>query len=133
MKNFATILGSVTVLLALKLTAGQVYLSFDPSSDTNISGFNIYASKTGGTNFSPSILFSFGNTNKVLCLSTNLTPGTWFFAGTARDASGSESDFSTQVEVTFPTNQLYNLSVESSTNLLNWQEFFRVKIEREIP
>jgi len=84
-----------TVLVAWASAAGaqQVTLAWDASASTNVAGYRVY----WGTNSRA----YFGVTNAGLGLTQAvLLPhrGRWFFAATAYDTNGLESDFSSEVQ-----------------------------------
>ncbi|HVV00866.1 MAG TPA: fibronectin type III domain-containing protein, partial [Verrucomicrobiae bacterium] len=78
--------------------AGAVTLAWDASTSTNVAGYRIYCGPSSGnyTNFtSPGKVTSTTISNLV-------DGGTYYFAATAYDTYGQESDFSTELQVTLP-------------------------------
>ncbi len=87
-----------TVSLA---TAGSssVTLAWDPSPGPDIVGYTIYLGTNSG-NYSTSVYVG----NATSATLSNLVAGaTYFFAATATDSSGLESEFSNEVSYTVPT------------------------------
>lgn len=79
-------------LLAFSLSAANVSLTWDPNPETDLAGYRIYwgGASRGYTN----TIESTGNTNTV----SGLTEGVgYFFAVTAYDTNGLESDYSNEV------------------------------------
>src|SRR5262249_45280867 len=97
-----------SVFLPLFVSAQvSIDLSWQPSPDTNIAGYNVYYG-TSSRNYTNEI--SLGN--KTSTTISGLVGGiTYYFAATAYDSAGDESDFSNEI--------LYNVpsSVISSSNL----------------
>jgi hypothetical protein len=89
MKLFWTIL-----LLAWASTAGaqQVTLAWDASASTNVIGYRLYY----GTNTRS---YQFVTNSGLMLTQAVVVPhrGRWFFAATAYDTNGLESDFSSEV------------------------------------
>jgi|ERR1700733_8243532 len=91
------------ILLALFIglphtTAATVSLGWDPSSDTNVVGYNIYYG-TASSNYTYKVAVG----NIMATTLSNLTSGTtYYFAATAFDASGNESDFSNEATFIVP-------------------------------
>ena len=122
-----TALTSLILLYAALLPAQSVTLAWDASPDASVAGYRIYF----GTNSGSYI----GVTNAGLVLTQTVVlphPGRWFFAATAFDAYGVESDFSNEVQCSFrPAPPV--LHGESfvrlvpvflrSTNLVDWSPF----------
>ena len=87
------------VMLHSPVQAAQsVTLAWDPSPDPTVVGYNIYAGVVSGTYTNK---LDVGNaTNGII---SGLVDGaTYFFAVTAYDASGLESDFSNELSFTVP-------------------------------
>jgi hypothetical protein len=101
----------------------DVSLAWDPSASTGISGYKVYLGNNSRTYHSST---SLGNqtTHTVV----NLGPGTWFFAVTAYDSSGNESDFSNEVsnivqaiDTTPPSiSGITSLSITYNSALISW-------------
>lgn len=90
---------------------GSVELSWDPSTDTNAVGYNIYYGVS-----------SAGYTSKISAGSatsleiSGLKEGqTYYFAATAYDSSGNESEFSNQTSYSVPSTVLPLAGLQSST------------------
>jgi len=90
MKGLLTIL---ILFVAVTLPAQSVTLAWDASSSPGVTGYRVYY----GTN---SRSYSFVTNTSLVTTQTVLLPhlGRWFFAATANDASGIESEFSNEVE-----------------------------------
>lgn len=84
------------LLLSTSLIAGDVSLSWDPSISENIAGYKLYI---GSASRTYSKIVDVGNV--LLFRLTNLPIGTSYFAATAYDAVGNESDYSNEVSKTF--------------------------------
>lgn len=94
--------------------------------DPAAASFNLYWSDTG-----PHVYEHVMNTTNKTCVVSNFPVGaTWYFAATALDSNGVESDFSDQyaftmkpaLDITFDFPQpATNISVQSSTDLNTWQ------------
>ncbi len=77
-------------------SAANVTLGWDPSTATNIAGYNLYY---GGTTGTYTNVVTAGNTTNATV--TGLASGvTYYFAATAFDTSGLESDYSAEVVYT---------------------------------
>jgi hypothetical protein len=75
--------------------AADVTLQWDANTETDLAGYKVYvgtASRTYGTPFT----IGTQTTYSV----TNLQPGTYYFAVTALNSSGLESDYSNEVSTT---------------------------------
>jgi hypothetical protein len=95
------------MLSAAAQTQRSVTLAWDPSSGTNIAGYNLYYGSASNT-----------YTNWVAVANiaqgtvTGLNVGaTYYFTVTAFDASGLESDYSNEVAYTVPVGGSYNVTV----------------------
>lgn len=122
---------------ALPANAGQhVTLAWYPSGDTNVVGYKIYYG-TESHNYT-AFVDTGSNTQATITLPT---PGvTYYFAATAYDSTGTESDFSNETsyaapatasltsavmasgQFSFTVNGTTNATyvVQASTNLVNW-------------
>ena len=92
-------LGVVLVLAALTASAqGQtsVTLAWDRSAGTNIAGYKLYY---GGASRTYTNANNLGNATNAT-ISSLISGKTYYFAATAYDASGAESDYSTEVVYT---------------------------------
>ena len=105
------------------LAAGTVTLAWDPSSGTNvIAGYNIYHGTASGTYTN----VTSAGTATTLSISNLVEGATYYFAATAVDVFGLESDYSTEVSTVIPvnaTNQpptlnlLVNLAINENAGL----------------
>jgi fibronectin type 3 domain-containing protein len=76
----------------------EVTLEWDPNSEANLSGYRIHYGTSGG-NYTA--VKDVGK--QTTCTVTDLTPGvTYYFAATAFNTSGLESDYSNEVLYTVP-------------------------------
>ena len=82
-----TLLGSASILFA-----EDTLLSWNPSSDADVIGYKLYRGSSPGQ-YTDSV--SVGNTTNYAL--SGLAPGVHYFAVTAYDQSGNESDFSNEV------------------------------------
>ncbi len=91
--------GLVVFLPSLLFAQGSIILPWVPSSNTNVSGYNVYYGVSSG-NYTNKI--SIGNfTNTTI---SGLAAGvTYYFAATAHDSSTNESAFSNEILYTVPT------------------------------
>jgi hypothetical protein len=112
-------------LAGVCLARGEtVTLAWDASASTNVAGYRVYY----GTNSRA----YFGVTNAGLVLTQTVVlphSGRWFFAATAYDTNGLESDFSSEVQweskplpPAVHGEALVRLTpvIERSTNLVDW-------------
>ena len=99
LKSVLLILFSALFMQLSALAVQSVNLTWDPSTSTNIMGYNIYYGTASGA-YTKSV--SVGNvTNAVI---SGLVDGTtYYFAATAYDNTGSESDFSNETTRAIPS------------------------------
>ena len=119
------ILTTLILLCAALAHAQSVTLSWDPSPSAGVTHYRIYFGSSS-RNYS-------GVTDAGLALQQTVVlphSGRWFFAATAVDANGGESDFSNEVQweakpasPVLHGETLVRLSpvIECSTNLVDWQ------------
>lgn len=94
-------------------------------SDPSVASFNLYYSETTPTGYD-----HVQSASSLSCVISNMPVGaTWYFAVTALDTNGNESDFSPQFVYTMPPmldmgfhfdQTVTNISVLSSTDLITW-------------
>ncbi len=97
--------------------ATDVALEWDASSSSGITGYKVYYGNSSHTYGAP---ITIGNqTNYTV---SGLPNGTYYFAVTAFDAIGNESDFSNEISqvIGAPTNKC-DLNADSLTNALDLQ------------
>ena len=101
-------------LMAVSCLASSVTLAWDPSPGSDIAGYNIYYGPHTQvyTNTTP-----VGNVTNAT-IGGLLLGATYFFAATAVNTSGLESDFSNEVSYTVPSSEDYPLPVI----VLYWKE-----------
>jgi len=90
MKHWLTFLH---LLCAAMVHAQQVTLAWDASPSPEVTAYRIYFGTNAGN-------YSFVTNASLVLTQTVLLPhsGRWFFAATAKDANGLESDFSNMVQ-----------------------------------
>jgi hypothetical protein len=138
--------------IALALLAGlagaqaaSVSLEWSPSSDTNVTGYNIYYGTSSG-DYSNEV--AIGNT--LTTTISNLTCGaTYYFAATAVDSAGDESDFSNEstfivpgiltlsaganpgdpMLINFPVAPGHWYEVQASIDLQSWITIWQTDVE----
>jgi hypothetical protein len=120
----------LTILILLSATlvhAQKVRLAWDASPSPDVVGYRIHFGTNAGS-------YSFVTNVGLMRTQTVVVPhtGRWFFAATAVDANGVESDFSNQVQweakPTAPVVQSETWVrltpvIERSTNLVSWSNF----------
>ena len=96
--------------------AADVPLAWDASVSENIVGYKVYVGTASKTYGSP---IAVGNQTAFTV--TGLTPGTYYFAVTAFDADGNESDFSNEVSKTVsnPSSASCDINSDGSVNELD--------------
>lgn len=129
----------MAVLHFSSVASANVTLAWNPSTDPQVAGFNIYY---GGVSGAYTNKTSVGTTTSLMV--SNLVPGaTYYFAATTYNAAGSESAFSSEVSYTVPplppvqlvvtpAKQLVltltgpvgsNYVLQASTDLVHWAPF----------
>ena len=102
--------------------AADVPLVWDPSVSTNIAGYKVYVGTTSGTYGAPILIG-----NQTTYLVPKLSGGTYYFAVTAIDVDGNESDFSNEISRTIVTSSVTcNINGDSSINDLDLQALANV-------
>jgi hypothetical protein len=98
---------AVTLLCVATSVAGaNVTLAWDGNSEPNISGYKVYYGRVSQTY--PFVIDAGSNTTQVI---SNLEDGiTYYFAVTAYDAFGQESDFSGEIPYTIPLQSIRTLA-----------------------
>ena len=96
------LVAAITLVLlhcaASRVAAASVTLAWDPNSDPNVSGYKVYYGPDSGT-----YPFVINAGNKTTQLVANLQHGTtYYFAVTAYNVQGLESDFSGEIPYTVP-------------------------------
>lgn len=82
---------------AIVALAADVSFAWDPSTSDDITGYKMYVGLASRTYGAPIVLG-----NQTTCTVTGFGPGTYFFAVTAFNVDGRESDFSNEVSMLFP-------------------------------
>jgi Fibronectin type III domain len=94
--------GVTTPCSALETSLGSVTLTWNPSKSPGIASYNIYAGSASGV-YTNKISVG-GSTNVKI---TGLIPGAmYYFTSTAVNITGSESQFSNEIAISVPTNQI---------------------------
>lgn len=130
----------------ISIVPHSIGLQWEPSPDDDVAAYNIYY----GTE-SRAYLNLFQAGNNTNCVITGLVGGvTYYFAATAVDTFGMESDFSDELvdtpefllDISFAFNQtVTNLTLQSSPDLIQWQNVdavptngvFRVRVDPQSP
>ena len=97
--RWALLLGCLTVFTRISsFAAGSVTLAWDASADVNVTGYRVYYGVASATYTNSAAV---GNVTSATLAS--LSDGvTYYFAVTAYDATGTESDFSNEATYTVP-------------------------------
>jgi len=91
--------------------AAEITLAWDPNVEQNLSGYKVY-SGTASRSYSGSVDVG----NWTSCVMSGLEPGrTYYFAAKAYNATGSESDYSSEVVYSAPAACSFSLSPASQT------------------
>jgi hypothetical protein len=107
----------LALLLAVPCWAESVPLAWDASTSENIAGYKVYVG-TASRSYSPPI--TIGNVTAYTV--TGLGTGTHYFAVTAFDASGNESDYSNEVSKTIgATSSRCDLNSDGAVNSIDIQ------------
>ena len=144
--KFYNFLIPLTLFIGLNhATAANVSLAWSPSSDTNVTGYNIYYGTSSGDYTSE---VAIGNVSVITI--SNLTYGTtYYFAATAVDSVGDESGFSNEATfivpgiltlsaganpgdpmlIQFPVEQAHWYEVQASVDLQSWTTIWQTGVE----
>ena len=97
--KFCVLIIALTLLAGLVGTrAASISLAWNPSSDTNVTGYNIYYGTASGVYTNEAAVG-----NVAVTTISNLTYGvSYYFAVTAVDSEGDESGFSNEATFTIP-------------------------------
>ena len=114
----ASILSLLFLLCTTSALAADVSLAWDPSVSPNISGYKVYYGNSSRS-YSTAITIA----NQTTYTVTGLANGTYYFAVTAFDASGNESDFSNEVSdvISTPGATTCDVNGDSVVNVLDLQ------------
>ena len=96
--------------------AADVSLAWDHSVSPGVVGYKIYFGQASGKYGTP-ITIGYQTTYTV----TGLGPGTWYFAATAFDASGNESDFSNEVSQVIAVTTSCDVNGDGKISILDVQ------------
>ncbi len=145
-RNLCWLLAAGTILTRIAaLATPQVTLAWDPSPSPSIGGYRLYygVSSRDYTN-----LVDVGELTTAT-VSNLVVSATYFFAVTAYDIAGLESDYSSEISYTVPTPAARlqiaaqdqsltltasgpagsNYSVLTSTDLVNWQQLTNLNLD----
>jgi hypothetical protein len=102
--------------------AADVSLAWNSSISPNISGYKVYVGHVSRT-YNSSITIG----NQTTYTVAGLGAGTWYFAVTALDINGNESDFSNEVSTTISgSGPTCNINGDASVNALDLQALANV-------
>jgi hypothetical protein len=102
--------------------AADVSLAWDPSISPNISGYKVYVGTSSRTYNAPVVIG-----NQTAYTVTGLTSGTYYFAVTAFDVDGNESDYSNEVSTTIGgSSTTCDINSDSSINVLDMQSLANI-------
>ncbi len=105
-----------------KADANDVSLAWDPSISENIVGYKLYIGSASRTYGAPIMIG-----NQTSYTATNLSSGTFYFAVTALNVDGIESDFSNEVSATIGGFEVTcDINGDSSINALDLQALANV-------
>jgi subtilisin len=107
-----TLLTSLSLAVTTPAFAGDVILSWEANTESDVDGYNVYYGTASGSYGTP---IDVGNQTTYTV--TGLGPGTYYFAVTAYNTSGNESGFSSEVSETFTAASPGVLVVSPSTGL----------------
>ena len=97
--------------------AGDAFLTWGPSPSAGITGYRIYAGNSSRIYSAP---ITTGNQTEYTM--TGLTNGTWYFAVTAVDIEGNESDYSNEVSTIIGSSGPdCNINGDAAVNVLDLQ------------
>lgn len=118
-----TILSMLFLLCALPhASAADVSLAWDPSISPGVSGYKVYVGTSPRIYNAPTTI---GNQTSYTV--TGLSDGTYYFALTAVDVNGNESDFSDEVSTTIGTPAVgCDINGDVSVNVLDLQALANV-------
>ena len=114
--NFIFLL-AMFLLIPIQALAGSASLSWQPNSESDLTGYRVYYGAASRT-YGPPISVNQGSSYTV----NDLQEGdTFFFAVTAVDSSGNESGYSNEVSKTIPqaTPSAYQLTLSRSSDRSN--------------
>jgi hypothetical protein len=101
------------LLISLPLRAADVSLAWDPSATPTVTGYKIYVGTASRVYQAP---ITIGNQTTYTV--TGLAPGsTFYFAATAYDTNGNESDFSNEVFKSIPAVGAPTITIPAITQI----------------
>ena len=99
------------------LIAADVSLAWDASVTPGVTGYKVYYGNSSGIYGTPIVI---GNQTSYTV--TGLSPGTYYFAVTAFDASGNESEFSNEVfQIIGSSTSKCDINADTSVNAIDLQ------------
>ncbi len=97
--------------------AGDVSLAWDPSPSPNVAGYKLYVGNSS-RNYGTPVMVG----NQTTYTVTGLLRGTYYFAVTAFDANGNESDYSNEVSTTVGSpSAACDINGDNSINVVDLQ------------
>jgi hypothetical protein len=105
--------------------AADVSLAWDASASPDVTGYKVYVGTASRTYGAP---ISVGNQTSYTV--TNLSAGTYYFAVTAVNANGDESDYSNEVTTTISGSGSVtcDLNADSNVNVLDLQRMVNIAL-----
>lgn len=121
MKKIIVLLLMFVFLFYNKAYPAQATLSWDPNSESDLAGYKVYYGNTTSRSYDLTRTIDVGNVTSHTV--TDLIEGeTYFFAATAYDFSGNESDYSNEVIYNVPDRVGAPTGLRlSGVNTLTWQ------------
>jgi hypothetical protein len=80
--------------------SADITFEWDANTESDLKGYRLYAGGETGT-YDPDLTIDVGNVTTYTA--TGFSDGDWFFAATAYDEDGNESDYSNEVALTIDT------------------------------
>jgi hypothetical protein len=96
--------------------AADISLAWDASSSSNVARYKVYFGNGSRTYGTPTTIG-----NQTTYTVSGLTAGTYFFAVTALDADGNESDYSNEASQILNSGPNCNLNGDQAVNVLDLQ------------
>jgi hypothetical protein len=111
-----------TLVCSMSAFAGDVALAWDAVSATDLAGYKVYYGTSSGVYQAPINIPAAQTTYTVT--SSLLQPGqVYYFAVTAYDSAGNQSDYSNEVSKMIPT---CDMNSDASVNVLDLQKLINI-------